>query len=190
LVFTAHIYTHGYYQAQLIPIVALPLGSLTAQYLRHFRKRNNRLVGWLPVLAALLVVLYLDARTVRERVGAQEFESEEVAREIGELVNHSSQTVFVARYYGMPLQYYGELSGYSWPKANEPVPYEPAGDRELSLEERLGGFGYEPGYFIITDFKQLDKYHGDLKAFLRDNCSLLFQTQDYHIYDGDCSGRL
>jgi hypothetical protein len=94
----------------------------------------------------------------------------------------------VARYYGMPLQYYGELSGYRWPKANEPILYEKPGDTELTLEERLGGFGYEPEYFIITDFQQLDRYHGDLKVFLRDHCSLLFQSPDYLIYEGDCSG--
>jgi 4-amino-4-deoxy-L-arabinose transferase-like glycosyltransferase len=57
LVFTAHIYTHGYYQAQLIPIAAIPFSSLASQYLGGLRKRNLRIVWWLPVLGGLLLIL-------------------------------------------------------------------------------------------------------------------------------------
>ena len=37
------------------------------------------------------------------------------AKVLGNLVAHSTRTVFLAPYYGRPLMYYGELSGRDWP---------------------------------------------------------------------------
>ncbi len=187
LVFTMHIHTHGYYQAQLIPIVALSFSSLAVLYIDQLKQLGNSWFWWLPVIAALLILLYFDVRTVRESLNSQIFESEQIAQEIGELVNHSSHTVFVSRFYGMPLQYYGELSGTRWPKSIEYWLYRQPGERELSLEERLHGFGYEPEYFIITDFKEFNTRYADLKDYLHEHCWLLFQDEHYLIYDGSCT---
>lgn len=187
LVFTAHIYTHGYYHAQLLPIAALPFGSLAAGYLDNLRRRELAALWWLPVLAVALIVLYFNFQTVRERLGAQQYESEALAREIGELVDHSTRTVFVARHYGMPLQYYGHFSGLSWPKADEPVLYGKAPARDQTIAERRAQLGYEPDYFIITDYAQLSRYHADLKEYLEENCLLRFESDQYLIYDGRCA---
>jgi 4-amino-4-deoxy-L-arabinose transferase-like glycosyltransferase len=187
LVFTVHIHTHGYYQAQLIPIVAISLGSLGALYARYVQQMDNRWHGLLPVAAAMSVIIYFDLSNVREQIGSQVFESPQLAQEIGKYVNHSSETVFVAPFYGMPLQYYGEFAGTRWPKADESILYEAPPDHELTVEERMNGFGYVPDYFIITDFRWLDSYHADLKEYLQQQCSLLAQSAQYQIYDGSCA---
>jgi 4-amino-4-deoxy-L-arabinose transferase-like glycosyltransferase len=187
LVFTMHIHTHGYYQAQLIPIVALSFSSLVAALLDYLRQLNDKWYWWLPVGATVLLIMFFDISEVQAKVGSQVFESERVAHEIGEIVNHSSHTVFVARYYGMPLQYYGELAGMPWPKAIEYWLYREPNERALSIEERLSGLGFEPEYFVITDFDSFNNRHADLKAFLQENCLLLVQNEHFLIYDGHCS---
>jgi len=187
LVFTMHIHTHNYYQAQLIPIVALSFSSLVAVFLDHLGQLSNKWYWWLPVGATVLLIMFFDISEVRAKVGSQVFESEQVAYEVGEIVNHSSHTVFVARYYGMPLQYYGELAGMSWPKAIEYWLYRQPNERILTIEERLNGLGFEPEYFVITDFTSFNNRHADLKVFLQEHCSLLVQNERYLIYDGYCS---
>jgi hypothetical protein len=110
LVFTYHIATHGYYHLQLIPLVAL-CGAPSAAIIVRRLRQSMPSAWWLPVLASLLVLLYFDVREVRNVQLAQVFESEQTAKEIGEIVHHSNRTVFLAYHYGLPLQYYGELSG-------------------------------------------------------------------------------
>jgi 4-amino-4-deoxy-L-arabinose transferase-like glycosyltransferase len=186
LVFTMHIHTHGYYQAQLIPIVALSFSSLAVLLIDHLRQLNEKWYHWLPVAAALLLIMFLSISDVRANVGAQIFENRRVAHQVGEAVNHSTQTVFVARYYGMPLQYYGQLAGMPWPKAIEHPLYRQPGERELTVEERLNALGFEPEYFIITDFNEFNDRHADLKAYLQAHCLPLVQNAHYLIYDGYC----
>ena len=187
LVFTMHIHTHAYYQAQLIPIVAISFGSLIAVFLGYLGQLTNKWYWWLPVGAAVLLIMFYDIREVRAKVGSQVFESEQVAYEVGEIVDHSSHTVFVARYYGMPLQYYGQLAGAPWPKAIEYWLYRRPGERELTVEERLQALDFAPDYFIITDFNEFNNRHADLKAYLQEHCSLLVQNKRYFIYDGRCA---
>jgi hypothetical protein len=109
-----------------------------------------------------------------------------VAKDIGEIVHHSSKTVFIARFYGMPLQYYGELSGSSWPKAIETGLYRRPDEKELSINERLAGLSFVPDYFVITDFDNFNQRHVDLKEFLNTHCSVVAENEQYLIYDGTC----
>jgi 4-amino-4-deoxy-L-arabinose transferase-like glycosyltransferase len=187
LTFTMHIHTHGYYQAQLIPIVALSFSALIVFYLNHLHQSHNKWYVWLPVGTALLIFLYLDVQLIRTRSTPPFIESPQVAQEIGEWVQHSDRTVFVSRFYGMPLQYYGQFSGTRWPKSIEYWLYRRPDERELSLEERLNGFGYEPEYFVITDFREFTNRYADLKSYLHEQCSLLVQDEHYLIYDGNCT---
>jgi hypothetical protein len=65
--------------------------------------------------------------------------------------------------------------------------YRESGERELSVNERLNNLGFEPEYFVITDFNEFDNRHADLKAFLQENCALLAESDQYLIYDGHCT---
>lgn len=186
LVFNFHIHTHGYYHLQLIPIVALsfaPIITLLAHRLSHVCRTWYR---WIPVTGALVLMLVITAYEVHKGLAYPNFESIDVLREVGGIVRHSTRTVYVARFYGRPLEYYGELSGLPWPQRITQGLYRRSGERELSIEERFNALGFSPEYFIITDFNQLDRYHPDMKEFLRDHCPVVAQSKQYLIY-GACA---
>lgn len=180
LLFTVHIHTHSYYHAQLIPVVAMPLGAtvaLTVRWLRAKWKAYWRLLA----LGILALAMFSSFQEVRGRLGKQVVEREEVAKEIGALVNHSRRVVFVSPYYGLALQYNGELTGSYWPLSMTYRLYkDPDGHR--SVEDRLTALGFVPEYVVITDFPFFNTYHSDLKQYLIKNCSPLAETSEYLIY--------
>jgi 4-amino-4-deoxy-L-arabinose transferase-like glycosyltransferase len=183
LVFTMHIHTHGYYQAQLIPIVALAFSPLVTLVINRIEQLSNEWYRWLPVIGAILLAGVLSVREVRQKLAVtQYFESAAIAREIGEAVHHGSRTVYLSPFYGLPLQYYGELSGAYWFRKESYYLYRRPGDRERSIQERLDALGFVPEYFVVTHFTEYAAYHLDLKDYLDQNCSLLVARDRYQIY--------
>jgi hypothetical protein len=55
-------------------------------------------------------------------------------------------------------------------------------DGTLTIEERFNSLGFSQEYFVITDFNQLDRYHPDMKEYLRDHCPVVAQSKDYLSY--------
>lgn len=106
----------------------------------------------------------------------------QIAAEIGQIVNHSGRTVFLACHYGMPLQYYGELASAYWPHSITAFYYDRPNEAALSVRERLDKLGFAPEYFIITDFAGYRRHHVDRRAYLTQNCDLLAETDRYLIY--------
>jgi 4-amino-4-deoxy-L-arabinose transferase-like glycosyltransferase len=180
--FTYHIHTHPYYHIQLFPVVALcmaPVVVKSIQLLSHAIRR----VWWVPVAVIALLTFFVAHREVRANLYSYRMEDPVVAQEIGEIIHHSARTVYVAFYYGLPLGYYGEFGGAPWPVAVEDEFYRRPGERTLSVEERLGGLGFVPEYFVITHFDLFNRKHQDLKAYLAANCTIHAQTDQYLIYD-------
>jgi hypothetical protein len=140
---------------------------------------------WLiPIIGALLLVMGFSIREMRHKLAL--FSNNEIkhdSMEIGEIVDHSRQTIHIAPYYGKPLEYYGELSGSYWPRRVSDIDRALGVNRERSVEERLNTLAYTPEYFIIADFAEFNNHHDDLKLYLSENCRLLAQTDDYLIYD-------
>jgi 4-amino-4-deoxy-L-arabinose transferase-like glycosyltransferase len=131
LVYTYPIHISGHYHLQLIIIVALALGPLISLALKQIKKLDNKWYWWLPTFGALLVIVLFNIREVEQNLDSHhEFESEKIAQEIGEIVGHSTDTVYLAPYYGMPLEYYGELSGTYWPRRMVNMDW---------VKDRLGG---------------------------------------------------
>lgn len=186
LVFTHHIHTHTYYHLQLAVIVALSLGPPLDYLLAQLAALPANWYWPLPIGAILVVTTFFNLQAIRAGLNAPNFESPEIAQEIGELVNHSSRLVLVSRHYGQSLEYYGQLSGTPWPKAIEYWLYRRPGERELSIQERLANLGFTPEYFIVTDFSGLDNRHADLKQYLNSYCTVFAENDQYLIYDGDC----
>jgi hypothetical protein len=187
LVFTYHIHFATHYHLQLIVIVALSFAPVIDSIL-------NRLThiwpetGWrLPALAAIPLIAVFSLLQVKNELAAQtRLESKEVAEEIGHTVQHSASTVYLAPYYGVPLEYYGELSGHYWPRRTSHWAFARPNDHELSVRERLRALEFSPEYFIITDFNEFNRHHADLKNFLLTNCPLLVKHDQYLIY-GSCT---
>jgi 4-amino-4-deoxy-L-arabinose transferase-like glycosyltransferase len=179
--FTYHIHTHPYYHIQLFPIIALCLGPVVVDIIRSLRQVNQR-TWWLPVSLAFLFASYLGFREVRESLYRFRMEDPAMAQEIGELIQHSPRTVFVAFYYGLPVEYYGEFSGKDWPVSIEDEFYRRPGEQALTVEQRIVGLGFVPEYFVITNLDLYNRKHQDLQAYLTSNCSPLAETGSYLIY--------
>jgi hypothetical protein len=181
LTFTYHIHTHPYYHIQLIPIIAIcmaPVFRLVGQALEQLRSR-----WWLvPVLSAFLLTLYLGHKTIQTTLSSATVEDPVVARQVGQLVQHSPRTVFVARHYGFPLQYMGEFTGTAWPVRIEDAFYRWPGEQERTVEERIAALDFTPEYYVITAIDQMQRRHQDLLDYLVAHCITLSQTERYWIY--------
>ncbi len=182
VVFTYHIHTHPYYHIQLFPIVGLCLAPIALSILTALRSTSGKL-WWVPISAVVVFSLYLGYKEVRGSLYQTRMESPATAREIGELIHHSARTVYVAFYYGLPLEYYGEFAGAPWPVRIEDEFYRRPGEQELSVQERIDGLGFVPEYFVITHFDLYNQKHQDLKEYLQHNCSLVAEKEKYVIYD-------
>lgn len=187
LIFNLHIHTHIYYHVQLIPIVALSLSPLVVLIMNYLRQSSNAWYWWLPVIGVMLMIMFFNIRNVRDTTRFEVLGSKPISSEIGEIVKHSSNTVYVARYFGLPLQYYGQLAGAFWPRKIDYWLYQKPGDRELSVQERIDALSFSPEFFVITDFNAYREHHTDLKNFLEENCALIAKSNQYLIYDGSCA---
>lgn len=186
LVFTNHIRFAEYYHLQLIVIVSLSFSFLASLIINQLKISCNKWYWWTPVIGTLILVLLLNIREVRGRLAAPRLlESEEMAKQVGEIVGHSSKIVFVSYHYGTPLQYYGELSGSYWPRSISDRDHALGVTRLQSVEERLNALGFSPEYFVITDFGEYNRYHSDLKDYLASKCHLVTKSVEYLVY-GAC----
>jgi hypothetical protein len=183
LLFTYHIRYAEYYHAQLIPIVALSFTPLVSVLWRHARGSANNRIWSLFYIAAIILLGYFNFREINRSIGSSAgIERKEVAEEIGNVVDHSSQTVYVASYYGWPLEYYAELTGTYWPRSVSDIDSALGVHQVVSVEDRLENLGFTPEYFIITDFSEFNRHHSDLKVFLSQNTELMAESEAYLIY--------
>jgi hypothetical protein len=184
LVFTYHIRFANYYHSQLIPIVAIPLGLFAAILFNNLRAVIQNWRWWLPVIVSIAMIGLFTARDVRSFFNNQApIESQQTAWEIGELVNHSTNTVLIASYYGRPLMYMGEISGTYWPRqiTSDQIIRDPS-SQEHSVHERLNSLGFDPEYFIITNFPEYYGHHDDLRDYLNSHCKPLVESDQYLIF--------
>ena len=103
------------------------------------------------------------------------------AREIGEIVQHSDRVVYLAHYYGRPLEYWAEIAGTFWPRSALPWPVATAENSDLDIQTRIDRLGFDPEYFVITDFDEYDN-HPDMQTYLS-NCELVAEDGRYLIYE-------
>jgi 4-amino-4-deoxy-L-arabinose transferase-like glycosyltransferase len=186
LIFDYHISTHYYYTLQLVPSVALAGGSAIAFLIDRTRRMRGGpvRVAALHGLAAALVLLAA-RQVVHHGRTANDFESPEVAAAVGDLVGHSTSVVYLARYYGRPLEYFGRLSGAYWPRPTMAGAYDPDGPRDVSVEDRLAALAFTPEYFVITDLREARRHHADLQEYLVRICEPLSGDARYYVY-GRC----
>jgi 4-amino-4-deoxy-L-arabinose transferase-like glycosyltransferase len=184
LFFTFHVHTHPYYHIQLFPLIGISASPFLVNIGITIKNalRNN---WWILASAIILFSIFTSYTHVRGSLYNKNFENPHLAREIGQVVNHSARTVMVAYHYGVPLMYYGEFSGVPWPVRIDDPFYRKPDAKELSVRERLESLGFEPEYFIITNFSLFNRKHQDLQTYLEAKCSIHAQTDKYLIY-GSC----
>jgi hypothetical protein len=183
LTFNYNVATHDYYQLQLIPIVALSMAPIVALLMNHLSPMlmPSKIVLW----GILFLALSLSIVVARSRlIGPDAEHTVKIAQEIGARVNHSTRTIYLSSDYGVPLEYYGELSGSPWPVAADLEWDELAGVQAPSAEERFNNRFLKdaPEYFIVTNLQEFEA-QPDLEHLLSANFPVLLQTDDYLIYD-------
>ncbi len=99
-----------------------------------------------------------------------------MAKEIGELVEHSGKTIFLTHDYGKTLMYHGWIAGYPWPENRQAG--VGAGELLKKFLERE-----EADYFIVTSVGNFLQEQADLESLLRRRYSLLAANDNYIIYD-------
>ncbi|MBN2030116.1 glycosyltransferase family 39 protein [bacterium] len=176
MVFTYHIHTHIYYHLILIPIVAISFGASIVVLLRS-RTATSRFWQWMG-WGILVFAIIVSVKEAKWHMGSPEWESQvQVFKEIGEHVDHSTKTVFLANDYGKPLLYYGMLSGSDWPPH---IDFLVGGISEKEyLDFLLSTESSE--YFIVTNFPELE-IQQNLKEIL-ENYPILVSNDTYQIYD-------
>lgn len=181
VVFTYHIHTHPYYHIQLFPIIAICAAACFVRIVEALRNSSGKL--WpVPVILSLSISLYFAYRNERDSLYQTNMEDPRTAWKIGEIIGHNPHTVFVSRYYGVPLEYYGEFGGAPWPVRIEDPFYRQPNAQEQSVQERIDQLGFEPDYFVITYFDLYQRKHQDLETYLESACSARMETTEYLIY--------
>jgi hypothetical protein len=160
--------THDYYQLQLVPIVALALGPVVALVMNHLFEleppRRWRVAIWSTWGLALALSLAEARAKLVNPLGAERVASQE---RIGELVGHSTRTIFLSGDYGVPLEYHGLLCGRSWPLGWDLEWERLAGRPGLEAGARFqrGYAQHQPEYFIVEDVTEFAR-QPDLERFL------------------------
>jgi hypothetical protein len=184
LFFTFHVHTHPYYHIQLFPLIGISASPFLVN-IAITLKNVLRNKWWILASAIVLFGIFTSYSEVRSSLYNKNFEDPYLAREIGQVVNHSASTVMIAYHYGVPLMYYGEFSGVPWPVRIDDPFYRKPDAKELSVRERLESLGFQPEYFVITNFSLFNRKHQDLQTYLETKCSIHAQTDKYLIY-GTC----
>jgi len=217
---TYQIHTHNYYTLPFIPIIALSLGVIAALVMNYtplFLKYFKILViivfcvfilglglgmSKLPLTNMLsdykselkTAALFIGVTPELDKFLRDDFRKEvRIAKEIGEFVGHSTNTVFLDPYFGRVLAYYGAFAGLPWPTSESLYGRSLRGARGPNVKEDFtlkhimllyqGKYiTCTPDYFIVTAFNEFNKQK-DLKDFLNANFPLLTQNDEYLIYD-------
>jgi hypothetical protein len=185
LVFSYHIATHDYYHLQLVPIVAISLSPVAALIVERLLESDPD-PYWRWALASILsLALLLSLAVARAGLLNPGYENKvRMAEEIGELVQHSTNTAYLAADYGLSLEYHGELSGQPWPLVSDLEWEHLAGVPVLEAGARFDRlFGKQlPQYFIVEEMNEFDQQQ-DLKQFLLHDYAVLAEQDSFVVYE-------
>ena len=107
------------------------------------------------------------------------------APEIGELVNHSTRTLYLSPFEGLPLLYHGKISGLRYAYSGDVIAKFISGVAEKTDMKAIFDpqyVGFEPEFFIVTEFLEFRRF-SELREFLTQNFPLFARGPDYLIFD-------
>ena len=185
LLFTYHIRFADYYHVQLLVVVALAIGYLGTALAAHARGGQQVRYWWASGVVLVFFVATAGVQRTRHDLQEPRYEPVGLAKMVGNLVNHSERTLYIASYYGKPLQYFGEFGGASWPRATAHWSERTAGLPPRTIEERLSDLGFTPEFVVVTSMSEYQRHHGDLDAYLRVRCDVLAERRELIVF-GEC----
>jgi hypothetical protein len=185
LVFSYHIHTHNYYHLPLIPVVAVTLAAPGTVVMGRLRDVGRRWSGGLALFAAALIGIFFSVDAARDVPSSSRIDQMVAeARRIGEAVNHSTRTIFLAAHYGKPLQYHGGIYGLNWPWSGDVRAERLRGERVPSAAERLEELRaqIDAEYFIVAHGRQF-REQTELRELLSSNYPILARDPGFLVFD-------
>jgi len=182
------VMSYSYYSLPLLLIASLSIGCIAHQFFIRLPADGQALVSAVAatVISAVIIVVGLAQYLPTTITTEEQRRSVQVAQEIGERLEHTSQAIYLTSDSGMALQYFGELAGSGWPNIASLSISRIAGRPQLTVEERLRQImaNGDYRYFVVTSKREFE-LHTDLVKYLDDHYPILAQTDDYIIYDLD-----
>jgi 4-amino-4-deoxy-L-arabinose transferase-like glycosyltransferase len=162
LLFNYHIHTHDYYGLPFLVVVSLSISVLAGRIASVARQVWPDRTGTLLLTGILALAIFLSAGSVIARVTAiGNLPIVEEWRQAGKAVGHSPRTVFLARWYGKPLQYHGALAGTTWPTQDDLDLAARAGEAIQTAEEAVRQQIMEGAeFFVISDRDEFERQQG------------------------------
>jgi 4-amino-4-deoxy-L-arabinose transferase-like glycosyltransferase len=189
LVFSYHYATHSYYHLPLLLVLSVGVGLLAHAVTAFVRTRQADLPSVGVAAATATIVLAATPMGAYSMVPAAipaAIAHTEVAvpAEIGTLVHHSTELVFLAPSYGDTLKFYGGVAGTYWPGPGDAKLAQLEGTAPKSVPDRLADIRRDTGarFFVVTDMGQWQA-QPDLRAYLNTHYSLVASNRDYLVYD-------
>ena len=185
VVFTYHTGTHNYYHLQLLPLLALGVGSFVEWLLAAPRLAA---AAWLrPVVAVVAVALVVAGSAIgvsRMRPSPQELATIGVAEQVGEAVDHSTRVLAVAErpWPPRPSWYYGWFAGRTWFLDDQVRAALAAGATPDARELLNGAVRRRDDYLAVLDRAQVDAVPG-LWDLLRRRYEVVAETPDFVVFD-------
>jgi hypothetical protein len=181
--FPWHAATHDYYQAPLIPIVALGLAPLALALAKGQRWEGGpawRNAAWVVGLVALAALYSYPARAVLGENGIKR-QAYEAA---GESLGRGSRVIYLGPNYGNPLFFHGWLTGNFWPNAFDKQFERLRTGKVLGAGARLERLlaAEHPAYFVVDDPEELER-QPDLAELLRKRYPVCHEQAGLVVYD-------
>ncbi|GJQ36483.1 MAG: hypothetical protein JETCAE01_24930 [Anaerolineaceae bacterium] len=171
------MYTHSYYHAQLIPVIALGLAVALNPLTEYVTGISG--VGRAGFIALVIAVIGYQAYAARSVLAAEDFHHEPAFwNQVGGAFPADAKVIALTQDYGYRLMMYGWRKVDLWPLATElSAERNPDKDTAAQFDELTAG----KDYFLVTAFGQLDKQPG-LKNIL-DTYPIAVQGDGYILYD-------
>jgi len=184
LIFNYHCATHDYYHMPLIPLAAMLGGAFIARVTAAVELENGKITRVMVIfLTGILMLAFIAEGT--SKITRRDCDRQiSPAREMGNAVGHSRNTILLAPYYGDLIKYYGWVEGTPWPDSRDLHYWELEGrklrdSREL-LERWIEDRNFR--YFIVADMKEFRKQI-ELAVFLESTYPVIWKSDEGVIYD-------
>jgi hypothetical protein len=183
--FTWHTMTHNYYQAPLVPIIAVCLSPLAE--LARVGLKKYELLNWTRAVCAALLVIAV----VRFGLPSRKFvksperlqKREALYREIGQRVGGGNTVICLSEEYGLPLMHHGWIVTKWWPTEADHRHQVARGVEHTTQQSQLSKLieDHHPTHFVITNMTEF-KRQESLRQLLNDNYEKLSDTEGWVGY--------
>ena len=176
--FTYHMPTHDYYHLPYVAVVALGVAATVERFQQWMTSRvTEGTLLRVSCAAAAAIAVWGGVQAWPRLTSPHAADTVASYERIGQLTNHAPNVLFLDLEYRLSLMYHGQLSGDSWPNADDLAAEAIDGEKPIPAAERFERdyAGFDPTYFVVTDLASLEA-EPDLRQFLASHVTLVEKT--------------